>query len=134
MGTLNGTNMLVLLNGTAIALSKECDIDIQNAARDTTTKGSGGWKETASDGLRSWKVTGKGLADFGASGNFTTLYALLLARTSVTLKIDNAGSGNHFYYGSAVLKNLKGGGPLEDSAPFDFEFEGNGILTETSHT
>ena len=134
MATLNGTNLIVSLAGTAIALSKECDIDITNAGRETTTKSSSGWKENAADGLRSWKITGKGLIDFTVSGNFSALFGYIVSRATVTLQCGAAGSGNKVYTGLAVIKSLKGGGPLEETAPYDFEFEGTGALTETSHT
>jgi predicted secreted protein len=134
MATLNGTNLIVSLAGTAIAMSKECDLDITNAARDITTKSSAGWKESAADGMRAWKVTGKGLADFGASGNFTTLFFFFFSRATVTLQFGASGTGNKYYTGSAILKSLKGSGPLEETAPFDFEFEGTAALTEAAHT
>ena len=130
MATLNGTNLVVTLNGVPVALAKECDIDITNAGRDITTKASAGWKETAADGLRSWKITGKGLIDFLSTPNFSTLFSYFTSRSTVTLVVGASGTGNKTYSGTAVIKSLKGGGPLEETAPYDFEFEGTGALTE----
>lgn len=115
-------------------MAKECDLEITNAGRDITTKSSSGWKETAPDGMRAWKVSGKGLIDFSGSGNFSALLGYITGRTSVTLSFGASGSGNKYYYGTAVIKSLKGGGPLEDTAPYDYEFEGTSTLTEGTHT
>ena len=133
MATINGTNVVLSMNGTALALSKECDLDLTHAGRDTTTKDDSGW-QTHAEGLRSWKVTGKGLADFSASGNFTTLFQIFKNRTPVSVTFSAAGSGNKYYSGSGIIKSLKGSGPMEESGPYDFEIDGSGILTESSHT
>jgi len=134
MATINGTNLIVQIAGTAQALAKECDCDITNAGRDITTKSSGGWKETAPDGMRAWKVTGKGLIDFTTTPGVSTLMGYITSRASVTLVFGAAGSGNKFYTGTAVIKSLKMSGPLEETAGYDFEFEGTSTLTEGSHT
>jgi hypothetical protein len=128
MATINGTNLVVSIAGTAQALAKECDCDITNAGRDITTKSSAGWKETAPDGMRSWKVTGKGLIDFTASPNVSTLMGYVTGRTAVTLKF--GASGGKIYTGSAVIKSLKMAGSIEETATYDFEFEGTSTLTE----
>ncbi len=131
--TINGTNLIVQVNGTAVSCLKECDIDITNAGRDTTTKDSAGWGEAAADGKRSWKVSGKGdVADKMA--NFTGLFLLFTNRTTVSLSFNILGSGEKWYYGTALLKTLKQSGPLEETATFDFDFEGTGVLTEGTHT
>ena len=134
MATINGTNLIVQIAGTAQALAKECDLDISNAGRDITTKSSAGWKETAPDGMRNWKVTGKGLIDFTATPNVSALAGYITGRTSVTLIFGAIGSTNKYYIGTAVIKSLKLGAPLEDTATYDFEFEGTGVLTEATHT
>ena len=133
MATINGTNVILSVNGTAVALSKECDLDLSHAGRDTSTKDDAGWK-TEAEGSRSWKVTGKGLADFGVAGNFTTIFQIYKNRSTVSVNFAAVGSGNKVYSGSGILKSLKGSGPMEESGPYDFEIDGSGPLTETAHT
>jgi hypothetical protein len=131
--TINGTNLIVQVNGTAISLLKECDIDMTNAGRDITTKDSAGWSEEAPDGKRSWKISGKGdVADKQA--NFTALFALYNSRASCSVSFAITGSGEKWYYGTGILKTLKENAPLEETTTFDFEFTGSGILTEGTHT
>ena len=132
MATINGTNLIISLNGTAFGHAKECDMDITQAGRDVTTKSSAGWKEAASDGMRSWKITGKGLIDFTDTSGFSALFDFMVARTSVSITFGSHITGNKYYSGTAVIKSLKGGGPLEESAPYDFELEGSGVLIESS--
>lgn len=134
MATINGTNLIISVGGTAQGHAKECDIDISNAGRDITTKSSGGWKEAASDGARAWKITGKGLVDFSDTVGVSSLYASMLARTNVNVIFGAATSQTKYYYGAAVIKSLKAGGPLEESSTYDFELEGTGALTEATRT
>lgn len=133
MATINGTNLIISITGTAQGHAKECDLDITNAGRDITTKSSAGWKENASDGLRSWKITGKGLIDFTDTASPSTLFATMVARTNVTVTFGTITTGK-YYSGSAVIKSLKEAGTLEDTATYDFELEGTGILTESTRT
>lgn len=135
MATINGTSLVVAVGGTALAAAKECDLDISNAGRDTTTKDSAGWATSAADGKRSWKVSCKGLVDFSSSYNVSSLFSSFTNRTTVTVTFGAlTGSGLKMYSGTAVIKDLKMGAPVEESATFDAEFEGTGALTEASHT
>lgn len=134
MATVNGTNLIVSIGGTAQGHAKECDLDITNAARDITSKASSGWKDTAADGLRAWKVSGKGLVDFSDTVGVSSIFAAFTNRASVSVTFGIAGTGNKYYSGTGVIKDLKVAGPVEDNATYDFEIEGAGVLTETTHT
>lgn len=134
MATINGTNLIISIGGTAQGHAKECDLDISNAGRDITTKASAGWKESSADGLRNWKVSGKGLVDFTDTVNASSLFSSFTNRTTVNLVFGAAGSTNKYYYGSGKINSLKFSGPVEDNASYDFEIEGNGVLTEATHT
>lgn len=132
MSTINGTNLIVQVNGTAVSLLKSCDLDTTHAGRDTTTKDDAGW-ETGAEGKRAWKVTGSGdVADKMA--NFTALFLLYTNRTRVQVSFNILGSAEKYYYGYAYLDSLKQVGPLEETATFDFGFKGDGVLTEATHT
>lgn len=135
MATINGTSLVVAVGGTALAAAKECDLDVTNAGRDITTKDSAGWEEKAADGKRSWKVSCKGLIDFSSSYNVSSLFAAFTNRTTVSVKFGAmTGSGLKFYYGTAVIDDLKLGAPVEDSATYDASFSGTSTLSEASHT
>ena len=84
--------------------------------------------------ISSWKISGKGLVDFTDTVGASSLFTSMTARTQVTVICGVAGSGNKYYYGTGVIKDLKVAGPVEESVTYDFEIEGAGVLTEAQHT
>jgi predicted secreted protein len=134
-GVINGTNLLIYVNGTAIAGSKSCKLTTTQEVRDCTTKTSAGWRETG-EALRTWSMSADGLVALSASTTaFDDLYTLLIvSRTKVHLKFSNETAGDAWWYGDAYCKELSMDAPLEDSTAFTATFEGSGILTQATHT
>lgn len=130
MATINGTNLIIYIAGVAQGHAKECDLEISNAGRDITTKSSQGWKDNSADGLRSWKISGKGLVDFAGTGNASALFGYFSTRATLSAVLSAAGS--KYYYGTVRVTSLKMSGPVEDNASYDFEMEGSGALTESA--
>jgi predicted secreted protein len=134
-GSINGTNLLVYVNGTAIAGARECKLTTSHDTRDTTTKSSGGWQESR-EGKRSWGITCDGLVAMDASTTaFDDLYTLLITtRVHVHLKFSSDTSGDAYWYGDGHAKSLDMSAGTEDSTQYSAVFEGTGALTQVVHT
>jgi predicted secreted protein len=131
---INGTNLLVYVNGEAIMGSKTCKLSVSHDVRDTTTKDSAGWAGKA-EGLRSWTLTADGLAMFQTSNvDFDDLLALITTRTKVHLKFSTELSGDSWWYGDGWLKSIELDAANEDSVSYSCSFEGTGVLTKAAHT
>jgi predicted secreted protein len=134
-GVINGTNLLVYVNGTAIAGSKSCKLTTSHEVRDTTTKGSAGWNEVM-EGKRKWGLSVDGLVALDATTTaWDDLYTLLIVnRTKVHLKFSNETSGDAWWYGDGYCDALDMDTPVEDSTSYSASFSGTGVLTQATHT
>lgn len=134
-GSINGTNLLVYVNGTAIAGAKSCKLTTSHEVRDTTTKSSAGWGEVK-EGKRKWTISCDGLVAMDAATTaFDDLYTLLITnRTKVSLKFSSETSGDAWWHGDAYAESLEMDAPLEDSTTFSASFSGTGVLTQATHT
>jgi hypothetical protein len=133
-GIINGTNMLLYVDGTAIAGSKTCEFALTHSPRETTVKSDAGY-ETFGEGKRSWNGKCDGLIALDATGTtFTSLVALWNNRTKVLLKFSTEASGDKYWYGYGYLKDVSQNDPDNTSAGFSCSFEGTGSFTEGSHT
>ena len=133
-GVINGTNMLVYLNGTAIAGSKTCEFSLKHAPRETTTKDDAGW-DTKAEGLRSWTGKCDGLVAFDASNiGYDDLFGFIAARTKLYVKFSNENTGDNYYHGYVYLTDISMTMPDNTSAGYTCAFDGTGVLTDTVHT
>jgi predicted secreted protein len=131
---VNGTNLLIYVNGTAIGGSKTCKLTMSHDPIDTFTKDDAGWATEAA-GKRSWAISCDGLVAFD-----TALYALssladlIINRTKVSVKFSTNTSQQQYFYGDAYLKTYDVDGGVEDSISYSANFEGTGVLTKATKT
>lgn len=130
-GVINGTLLQVSVNGTVIAKSTSCSLEITHETRDTTTKDSGGWTDRLG-ALRSWNLSGDFLDAEDAAYRFDDLFALINNRTLVTLRMSSGVTGDKYYEGSGFLTSLSREAPMEDNVSGSYSFEGTGALTENT--
>lgn len=130
-GITNGTLIGLYVGGTKIANLISNDLDISMATRETTNKDSGGWKSSLGGAL-SWTCSAEGYFDEIATYGFDELFAVLTARTAVTVMISSQVTGDKKYSGSALLTSLKRSHPTEDNVTFSCSCEGTGVLTEAT--
>lgn len=123
---INGTQMLVYIDGTAVALSKTCKVSFLMNTSDTTTKDDD-WKNSTG-GQRSWKVDGDGLVAFDSAYNFSELFTLIKNRTKVILRFECLAT--YYAQGYAFLTDLKEDSPENESVSMSFGFEGVSALIE----
>ncbi len=132
-GIVNGTSLLLYVDGTAVSHSTNFTINMTMETRDATTKDSSGWSDKL-EGLRSWSIDGEAMMAFDATYGFDDLFALYNGRTSATVLFSTEVSGDKYYTGTGYLTSLSETAGVEDSATFSFTFEGTGTLTEGSQT
>lgn len=129
-GIINGTLLGVYVNGTLVAKSTSCSLEITQATRNTTTKDSNRWEEALAS-TRSWNINGDFLDAEDAAYRFDDLFALLNG-SAVTLKMSSEVTGDKYYTGSAILTSLKREAPMEDNATGAYAFKGTGPLSEAT--
>ena len=140
---VNGTDFLLSMDGKVVAHAKSHTINVTTAMRDTTSKTSAGWKETAK-GRFSWTAKIDGLVSYETTiCNYTTLMAAMLAGEEVVLtSIDNTGGtivaglvtpiiGASIATGSAIITSIDLTSPDADNVTFSVSFEGTGPLVQS---
>jgi predicted secreted protein len=134
-GIVNGTLIGVYVDGTLVARAVSGDLDLTMATRDTSNKDTGGWEESL-EGRMSWSCSAEGMMVQNLSGNFSTLFAKLTARASVTVLVSppvGAGTvGDKKWSGAAFITNLKLTAADQSNTTFSCSFKGTGALTEAT--
>jgi predicted secreted protein len=131
MAKLNGTNMRVLVSGTAIGGTKSFTLNLTRANIDISSKDSSGWTDRIY-GKGDWNVSFDGLYDPALTWNVEELYTMLNSKTTVVLEcavIDGTGGGL-VYRGSAIASNLTLTAGAEEAVTINGTFEGTGSLTQ----
>src|ERR1035437_5502909 len=94
-GVINGSLILFYVGGVAVGSATSHSLNIGVAVRKTTTKGNAGW-ETGLGGIRNWTASGNGLVVFADTYGFSQLFALVVARAAVTVRLSTEVSGDKF--------------------------------------
>ena len=130
-GIVNGTLIGVYVDGTLVARAVSGDLDLTMATRDTSNKDTGGWEESL-EGRMSWSCSAEGMMVQNLSGNYSTLFAKLTARATVTVMLSSTVTGDKKWSGSAFITNLKLTAADQSNTTFSCSFKGTGALTETT--
>lgn len=140
---VNGTDLLLSINGAVVAHAKSHTITVTTDMRDTTSKSSAGWKEAAK-GRFSWNAKVDGLVSY-ESGlcNYQTLMTAMLAGVEVAItSIDNTGgtivgtlvtplAGAYKQSGNAIITSVEVTNGDAENGTFSVSFEGTGPLSPT---
>ena len=130
-GIMNGSLVGIYVNGsTKVANCVTSEFSVSMAVRDTTNKDNAGWK-TGLGGVKSWSGSCSGMFDQSANYTYDQLFALIEARTAITLYFSTTVTGDKKYSGSALITSLKKTFPSEENVTFEMSFEGTGALTES---
>jgi predicted secreted protein len=130
-GIVNGTLIGVYVDGTLVARAVSGDLDLTMATRDTSNKDTGGWEESL-EGRMSWSCSAEGMMVQNLSGNYSTLFAKLTARATVTVMLSSTVTGDKKWSGSAFITNLKLTAADQSNTTFSCSFKGTGALTEAT--
>lgn len=130
---INGHDLLVYVNGTAVAGSKTCKLAVKHDPRDCSTKDSNGWEKKGT-GKRSWTVSVDGLVAFDATNGVDDLMTLITNRTQVTLKFSTETSQHGYWTGQGFLESLDVDAPDQESVNYSASFAGSEAVTYSTHT
>ena len=121
---IQGNNIIVLMNGTAIAGTKSDEIQVDCETIEIASATDQAWTHSIS-GRKSWSLT----VGWLVLANQDVRKALLVG-SSVTIKIKGRGeSDSNGVTGSAILKTVKITATRGNLAQGSFAFIGNGPLT-----
>ena len=132
-GKFNGTNLLLYVDGTAIAHATSHTLNVNAEMIDATTKSSAGWKDIL-PGLRDWSIDCEGMVAYDATEGWSESFADLGNRTQVTLRFSTEVSGDTYWTGTAYVTSMSQSAPLEDVVTYSMSFAGDGELTEVTLT
>jgi predicted secreted protein len=134
-GILNGTNLLVYCDGTAIAHCTTCSLSKSADMMDISTKASLGWKKVK-PGQKSWSVEVSGMVALDASYNFEYLMDLIINQTKVALKFKSSNniSGDTYFTGDAYLASVSTDAPNQAVMTYSASFTGTAVLTTATVT
>lgn len=131
MAKLNGLNMLVLVDGTAISGTKSFTLNLNSELPDATTKDDDAWGSTIY-GAKMWDVTFDGLFDPSGVFNVEEIYDMIAGDDTVVLEmavIDGTGGGLVFR-GNANSTGLTLTAPVNEPVSYSGGFKGAGILNK----
>lgn len=140
--TVLGKDLMLFIDGKAIALATSCKLSMSAETIDTQSKDSGIWTEKDIKKL-SWNGSSENLFSADADANsYGKLFAMMLARKPVDMKFGiaaNKGSdelpeagwtppASGAYSGTILITSLELNAPDGDKATFSANFEGTGAL------
>lgn len=124
MAVIHGRNLIIKVDGTAIAGAKSCEINVDGEQIETASPSKGPWR-TFLAGRKEWSVSCGFLIP--ASGTPLKSEAAMV-NTTVTLTVQSGLSGDTLT-GSAIVKAWKASGTIGNLSQGSFQFRGNGALT-----
>jgi len=129
---LDGVNMILSVNGTALGASSTCSVEITRAERTTSNKDTGIW-DTFAPGNMSWTMSSENFVDFGGENNFAEMYDFMTAGTLVDVACEYAQDETNTFTltGKAFISSLPLTAPKGDNISFSVSFRGSGELTKT---
>lgn len=133
MAKINATDVTLLVGGVEIGNLTNCELEVNRAMIDVTTKDSGNWKEHLV-GLMDWKMSGEITVDYAQTYAADDVFAALIAGTDLTVKFGVAGGGNLKYTGTGHYTQFGKGAGVQDKVTAKFGIEGTGALSTTTAT
>lgn len=125
---LQGNNLIVKLNGTAIAAAKTCTINVDVDTINVSSPTDGQWHHGV-PGRKSWTVSTGNLL-LAANASSTPLSdAIDRVGYTFTLSFEVRGLTADSKTGKAICKNFKTTGSIGNLIVGSYEWEGTGSLT-----
>jgi predicted secreted protein len=134
MATINGTSLIIVVDGTAIAHSTSATLNLERAMIDVSSKDSSGDSESIA-GQKSASLDFEALVDFSPSegDNIADLITLYQANVSVSWEIASGTQGTApKFTGSGFISSLSMDTPMEDATTFSGSITVTGAVTYTA--
>lgn len=139
---IKGGDMMLFINGKAIAFSTSHTLSIKAETKDTSNKDEGGGDWASNEvGLLSWSAKSENMYSIDGNGNnYDDLYDLMIKKTPIMAtfskkkeevsEVPEAGwtASKPDYEGKVVITSLELNAPNGDYATYSVEFTGCGEL------
>jgi len=136
-GQMNGTLLVVLIDGNPIGHSTSFTYSLAADLPDASSRDSAGWAEHI-QGQRSATVSFDGLIDYADEGTtqegVLTLADLIINRTEVALAFGTTVTGDTQFEGQANLDSIEQSADSEQTATYSGSFTINGAVTQVVNT
>lgn len=128
---INGTDLGVYTGSspTLIGLATTCTMTLNTDMRDTSNKGSAGFKAVL-PGQKSWTISTEGLYNPYTTNSYITLYNAWVGGTSLSLRFYNSNQ-DYYWSGTGYITSLSQNAPLEGNVTWSVTFQGSGAITMT---
>jgi len=139
MARLNGTDLILSVDGVAIAHASSNSFSSEMAMIDVSSKESAGNQENIA-GQKSFSIDFEGLTDFGASGyGFDNLFELLNNKTEIDWIFGDDGTAGGQeapvapkLNGKGYISSLSLDAPMEDASTYSGSITVTGAVTYTA--
>lgn len=133
MALINGTNLVIKINGNPIMKATTASIEMSVDMPDATTKDSAGWAEFFA-GVRSWTMSTDGLIDYASSASVETdeLVQMLIDRNALAVTFSTSTAGDMLLSGNAYITSISQTADMESPSGFSVSFQGTGALTRAT--
>ena len=137
-GIVNGTLFILYVSTdagssyNAVGSSTSASLSLNMDTRETTNKGSAGWR-TLLESTRRWTAEAEQFFIMDATLGPDELGDIITNRTKCKVKFSTELNGDTYWYGDAYLTSMSMDAPLEDSSTISLSFEGTGILTKDTN-
>lgn len=118
---IHGRNLIIYLNGTAIAACRDCELQIQADTIETSSATQDAWR-TRIAGRKDWTVRASTLVS-SITGPKN------MVGTTVTLRLQDKTASVQRLTGSAIVKSWSVNAATGSLCKGSFSFEGTGPLT-----
>ena len=131
---IDGGDILLSVEGKTVACATTHSIELTNAVREVSCKGSGDFT-SAEYGRFSWSVSTDALMNLGLSAvtyvSYADLMALMLARTTVAIEsLYDEGDGSTLTIsGDCIITSINQTSGDSENASYSVSLQGRGALT-----
>jgi predicted secreted protein len=130
-GKINGTLILVDLNGTTIGCSTNATLNITNERLETTCKDDNGAK-TYEAGSQDWSLDCEGLVKFDDASNFSAVAAAAVAKTGIEWTFGTANADDPVFTGTGFIGDFSYGAGLNTPSTWSFTVAPTGPIELTN--
>lgn len=128
MEVIKGLDVLIKINNTVVGGQKEASLEMSAETIDTTTKTSGGWKQSIA-GIRSWTSSCGGIYFLSDNGLEATEDKFMKGET---VDLEFSKNGALKFSGKAIITSMSYEAGQDDVVAYTISFDGAGVLTRES--
>ena len=132
-GILNGTKLLLYVDGVAIGSTTSHSMSASVNMRDSTTKDSGGFEEVL-PGLWSGSIGFDGFVAWDDAYNQEELFVLSREKTKVKLRFTADETGDSYFIADAYLESIDTEAGTEENVTFSGSFKVTGGIRRKTFT